>query len=98
MQQWPRAGPLLFTRLGQATATSIAPALGPRHAHAVAPLLGGDGAAVATSFGLDHDTGAATRLVDHHIRGAGTDADVDLRQFKLPVPIMGPHIAGVART
>jgi len=37
----------------------------------------------------DRDTG-------HLIEAAGF-ADVDLRRFKLPVPIMGPHIAGVAR-
>ena len=37
----------------------------------------------------DRDTGRADR--------GGRFADVDLRQFRLPVPIMGPHIAGVAR-
>ena len=37
----------------------------------------------------DRDTG---RLIE-----AAGFADVDLRQFRLPVPIMGPHIAGVAR-
>ena len=37
----------------------------------------------------DRDTG---RLIE-----AAGFADVDLRQFSLPVPIMGPHIAGVAR-
>ena len=37
----------------------------------------------------DRDTG---RL----IQAAGF-ADVDLRRFRLPVPIMGPHVAGLAR-
>jgi SAM-dependent methyltransferase len=37
----------------------------------------------------DRDTG---RLIE-----AAGFADIDLRQFTLPVPIMGPHIAGVAR-
>jgi SAM-dependent methyltransferase len=37
----------------------------------------------------DRDTG---RLIE-----AAGFADVDLRGFRLPVPIMGPHIAGVAR-
>ena len=37
----------------------------------------------------DRDTG---RLIE-----AAGFADVDLRRFRLPVPIMGPHIAGVAR-
>jgi SAM-dependent methyltransferase len=37
----------------------------------------------------DRDTGRV-------IEAAGF-ADVDLRQLRLPVPIMGPHIAGVAR-
>ena len=35
------------------------------------------------------------RETDRLIEAAGF-ADVDLRRFKLPVPIMGPHIAGVA--
>jgi SAM-dependent methyltransferase len=38
----------------------------------------------------DRDTGML-------IEAAGF-ADVDLRRFTLPVPIMGPHIAGIART
>jgi SAM-dependent methyltransferase len=38
---------------------------------------------------IDRDTG-------RFIEAAGF-ADVDLRRFSLPVPIMGPHIAGVAR-
>jgi SAM-dependent methyltransferase len=38
----------------------------------------------------DRDTG---RLIE-----AAGFADVDVRRFKLPVPIMGPHIAGIART
>ena len=33
---------------------------------------------------------------DPLIEAAGF-ADVDLRNFRLPVPIMGPHIAGIAR-
>jgi SAM-dependent methyltransferase len=37
----------------------------------------------------DRDTG---RLIE-----AAGFSDVDLRRFRLPVPIMGPHIAGVAR-
>jgi len=37
----------------------------------------------------DRDTG---RLI-----AAAGFADVELRRFRLPVPIMGPHIAGVAR-
>jgi SAM-dependent methyltransferase len=38
----------------------------------------------------DRDTG---RLIE-----AAGFADVDLRPFTVPIPIMGPHIAGVART
>ncbi len=37
----------------------------------------------------DRDTG---RLIE-----AAGFSNVDLRRFRLPVPIMGPHIAGVAR-
>jgi SAM-dependent methyltransferase len=35
------------------------------------------------------------REIGHLIEAAGF-ADVDLRAFKLPIPIMGPHVAGVA--
>src|SRR5215475_452478 len=56
MQEWPHRWGHSFS-CGSVRASSIAPALGPRYAHAIAPLLGGDGAAVATSFGLDHDAG-----------------------------------------
>jgi SAM-dependent methyltransferase len=52
---------------------------------ALAPLWG----ALADGCHPDRDTG-------HLIEAAGF-ADVDIRRFALPVPIMGPHIAGVAR-
>src|SRR5262249_14217729 len=65
-------------------AFSIAPPLGPRHPHAVAPLADGDGAAITphAPFRLDLDVPTAARFVDHHTRPAGTDAyvDVGLRQ------------------
>jgi SAM-dependent methyltransferase len=46
-------------------------------------------AALADGCHPDRDTG---RLIE-----AAGFADVDLRRFRLPVPIMGPHIAGMAR-
>ena len=41
----------------------------------------------------DSQSGLAKSALDE----AAGFADVDLRHFTLPVPIMGPHIAGVAR-
>ena len=52
---------------------------------ALRPLWG----ALADGCHPDRDTG-------HLIEAAGF-ADVDLRRFKLPIPIVGPHIVGVAR-
>jgi SAM-dependent methyltransferase len=52
---------------------------------AVRPLWG----ALADGCHPDRDSG---RLIE-----AAGFSDVDLRRFTLPVPIMGPHIAGVAR-
>jgi SAM-dependent methyltransferase len=52
---------------------------------ALRPLWG----ALADGCHPDRDTG---RLIE-----AAGFAQVDLRRFSLPVPIMGPHIAGVAR-
>jgi len=53
--------------------------------HALRPVW----RALSDGCNPDRDTG---RLIE-----AAGFADVDLRQFRLPVPIMGPHIAGVAR-
>ena len=53
--------------------------------HAVRPA----GGAVSDGWHPPRDTGP-------RLEAAGV-ADVDLRRFTLPVPIMGPHIAGVAR-
>ena len=53
--------------------------------HAVRPVW----RALSDGCHPDRDTG---RLIE-----AAGFADVDLRRFTLPVPIMGPHIAGVAR-
>jgi SAM-dependent methyltransferase len=52
---------------------------------ALRPLWG----ALADGCHPDRETG---RLIE-----AAGFASVDLREFRLPVPIMGPHIAGVAR-
>ena len=54
--------------------------------HAVRPLW----RALSDGCHVDRDTG---KLIE-----AAGFADVDLRSFTLPVPIMSPHIAGVART
>jgi SAM-dependent methyltransferase len=53
--------------------------------HAVRPVW----RALSDGCHPDRDT---SRLIE-----AAGFADVDLRRFTLPVPIMGPHIAGVAR-
>jgi SAM-dependent methyltransferase len=53
--------------------------------HALSPLWG----AFSDGCHVDRDTG---RLIE-----AAGFSDVTLHNFRLPVPIMGPHIAGVAR-
>ncbi len=53
--------------------------------HALRPIW----RALSDGCNPDRDTG---RLIE-----AAGFADVDVRRFTLPVPIMGPHIAGVAR-
>src|SRR5262249_55811638 len=65
---------------GAMGAVSIAPPLGPRHPHAIAPTSDGDGAAIAphAPFRLDLDVPTAARFIDHHTRAAGTDANVDI--------------------
>ena len=56
-----------------------------RMQRALSPVWG----AFSDGCHVDRDTG---RLIE-----AAGFTDVDLRSFRLPVPIMGPHIAGVAR-
>src|SRR5262245_58453949 len=82
-EKWPPTGGHFHVRAAMG-AFSIAPPLGPRHPHAVAPFSDRDGAAIAphAPFRLDLDVPTAAGFVDHHARAAGTDAyvDVGLRQ------------------
>jgi ubiquinone/menaquinone biosynthesis C-methylase UbiE len=52
--------------------------------------------ALSPAWGVFSDGCHADRDTARLIEAAGF-ADVDLRAFRVPVPIMGPHVAGVAR-